>query len=179
MVMDLTWVKDYGALTAASVAAVVTIVNSFFQARRDRNYRTSVWFRELRTARYISFLRAANDYRTAIFWRYANPDPEITGPPPKDAPDYDTVVNEFGHQLAEVTMVGPARIAAAAKIVQYACWKYVGQLESRPWDYDQSLTSKVLNDFIAEAQVALGIEISVSAELAYRDWLKSLPADDD
>lgn len=176
--MDLTWLKDYGALIAASVAAVVTILNSVLQARRDRAFKTDVWLRELRIPRYAAFLRAANDYRTAITWEYAEPDPEITGPRPKDVPEFDAAVTEFRHQLAEVTMVGPSNVGTAAKIVQYGCWKYLRQLESHPWDYDQALTNRVLSDFIVEAQLALGIESGGPTEQGYQEWVRSLPSDD-
>ncbi len=76
-------------------------------------------------------------------------------------------------------MVGPASAAEAAKAVQYACWKYAGQLEDNPYQYDQRLIDKVLHDFIGEAQVALGIDSSLPTNQGYREWVKSLPSDND
>lgn len=172
---NLAWLKDYGAFIAATAAVIVTILNGFLQARRDRAGRTSEWLRQERIPRYVAFVRAANDFTSAIFWEFGNPDPTIVGPMPREVRDYQSFLEGFRQQLAEVTLVGPAEVATAARIVQYACWHYEGQLERNPDDFDQSLITACISDFLVTAQEALGVKEAVAVTPEYRTWRESLP----
>ena len=175
--MDMTWLKDYGALVAATVAALATILNGILAAKRDRSFKTGEWLRQTRMPRYVGFIRAANEFVSAIFWQYAEPDPDITGPEPKVKPEYAAVARDFRHQLAEVILVGPGSVAHAAELVQYGCWHYIRQLERDPFRYNQQIVSDLIADFIVQAQAALDITASANPTPEYREWLRSLPED--
>lgn len=176
--VDLTWIKDYGALVAALVAAVAAITSGLLQAQRDRTYKTNDWLRQTRIPRYVSFLHAANAYAQAIFWTYGEADEEITGPVPKDV-DFDACVNGFARQLYEVTLVGPAEVAKAAKIVQYSCWRYRDALTRNPFNYDQRRIMRAIADFTRAAQVSVGIQSDSDEVPSYRDWSESAGDSDD
>lgn len=174
----MTWLKDYGALVAASIAAGAAILNGVLAAKRDRSFKTGEWMRQTRMPRYVAFIRASNEFISAILWQHAEPDSEILGPEPAIKPDYDTAAKEFRHQLAEVTLVGPAEVARAAKFVQYGCWRYIVQLEKDPFRYNQRLVSRLVAEFIESAQAALGIADGAETTPDYREWLRSLPEDE-
>jgi hypothetical protein len=74
------WLRDYGTLLAAAVAAVAAIWNAYRQHHRDRDQ----WLRDLRLPKYLALLKAADDYEASVSVYHALWDgrPEL-GPPPE------------------------------------------------------------------------------------------------
>ncbi len=176
--MDLTWIKDYGAVVAALAAVVATVINAYLQHRRDRRFKTGEWLRQMRMPRYVAFVRASDEYESAIFYAFANHEPEMHGPMPVVVPELHSSNAEFRHRLAEVTLVGPPDVAVAAKKVSYSLIHYYSRLEYNPDDWGQNVASQMLDDFIAVARKVLEAEGMPMPVPSYEEWRKSLPKDD-
>jgi hypothetical protein len=170
--MNLTWLKDYGALVAASIAAAVTVVNGFMQARRDRRSQERDWLRSTRMPRYVAFLEIALEYRQAIFGQLGEWDSDL-GVEPKEWPDYHKTGDAFRHALSSVQLVGPAAVAEKAQIVQYSMWEYEARLEGNPYDFDQRASRVAIEDYLAACRSALELPTDpAGGPIDYRHWKK-------
>lgn len=171
-----TWVKDYGTFITAMIAILWTAYNTYTQAKREREFKAGEWLRQMRMPRYVAFVRAADEFEDAILYAYAEHEPEIHGPMPKEVPDFNITSREFRHQLSEVTLLGPPEVAVAAKLVQYSLWEWMRRLEENPTAWDQSIANKTLDDFIATARKVLDVEGKGAQALVfpgYQEWRKS------
>lgn len=177
LIANLSWLKSYGAVVAASIAAIAAVANGFWQAHQDRRTKESEWLREVRIPRYTDLLQAAATLLTAIAWRFVDPD-EDTGPPPLTPPDLDVANDSFGHAFAAVALVGPSEVARAAMHIKYALSSYRSRLEVDPSDWGQEIQSRTINDFTRGASKALGIESSDTDSESYSAWLQAVVADE-
>lgn len=168
----MTWLREYGAFSAASVAAVVAILNGALHAGRDKQSKNEHWRRELRLPRYIEFIRAAEAYDMSIFITYGDCDAQIMGPPPKEPLPLPEAQRLFQQALAEVLLVGPHEVATAAYRMQYSLWRYTEELEAQPYLRWPGYTDRARNDFFDEAAKAVGLSFASDTGVkGYKMWL--------
>lgn len=168
----MTWLRDYGAFSAASLAAVVAILNGALQSRRDKQSKNEHWRRELRIPRYIEFIRAAEVYDMSIFITYGEWDAQNMGPQPKEPLPLPEAQRLFQQALAEILLVGPQEVAMKAYCVQYSLWRYTEELESRAYLDWPHYTDRARNDFFDAATKAVGLSfVSDTGRKGYKNWL--------
>jgi hypothetical protein len=158
-------------LIAALVAAGVGI----WRASADSKQRTREWQRGERIPRYASFIRSARDVMNALFWSLGIADDDTVGEVPPAKWDYQSYRDAFVHEFASVKLVGPPVVANAAAIVQYSVWEYRRRLERDPSDWNQSIFTESLDNFIAACQSALRLDGRAETAPSYQEWLKRYP----
>lgn len=178
MLASSSGLNNYGAVIAASIAALVTIGNSVWQVRYQLRSKEADWLREIRIPRYAEFVKAARSYRDAVFWAYCEPDQDVLGPPPDPLPALGPAEESFNHELAGVFLVGPPEVARAARYAQYGIWHLRGTLEYDPVDYDTRAADDSLRQFITEARSALSIPGTDLMTMEYREWLRTVLGSD-
>ena len=168
----MTWLREYGAFIAASIAAIAAILNGSFQARRDKRAKDDHWLRELRIPRYVEFIRSADACDMSIFSTYGDWDTQDMGPAPKDPLPLPEAQRQFHQALAEVLLVGPNNVARTARRRAYSLWRFTGELEAEPYLGWPEYTDRARNEFFDAATMAIGLTFDPDPGLKdYKSWL--------
>jgi hypothetical protein len=140
------WIRDYGAVTVAGVAVVLTLVNLLVTVRSKR----AEWERNERLQRYSTLVASAGDYKKSIVGNFVAP----VSPPSIEA--VRSAESTFEANIAAVLMLGPRSVARAASALQDVIYEYhrsvVIDHVASAGEYNQAM-----NEFIDACSAALDI----------------------
>ncbi len=153
------WIKDYGAVVVAGVAAVVSIWNAWasWRARKDD------WRRTRRSACYADFVGSVSElfsfYRSQKFDEF-------------ELETFRSLHGRYLAKLAEVLIVGPRSVSRAASVIRLVLEDY-GELP-RGAEVDSDMFDRAMNEFIAAASEALGID-EEQDDIDFNAWKRLSP----
>jgi hypothetical protein len=148
------WINDNPAVSAAVVAAIVTVALNLLSGWRDKRFKRQEWAKEQRREAYGTFLTATHDYLDAIWATHsaaAKADPLVK----KASSEAEGAA--FRRARAVVQVLGPKTVFDAAESIHASLRQYEGWLKQDDTWQVQTQQYQQLDAFAVAAQEALGI----------------------